>query len=78
MSMTLRFQKYCLTEVDILSRSGCCMEDVIDRFLNQILDEALIARQRNQLHMGIASSPDPMITSPIMQPSPLCAYSLVH
>jgi inositol-hexakisphosphate kinase len=39
---------------------------------------SFIARRqlkRNQLHMGTASSPDLMTTSPIMQPSPLCTYS---
>jgi inositol-hexakisphosphate kinase len=39
---------------------------------------SIIARrqlQRNQLHMGTASSPELMTTSPIMQPSPLCTYS---
>ena len=34
--------------------------------------------QRNQLHMGTASSPDLMTTSPIMQPSPLCTYSTIE
>ena len=34
--------------------------------------------QRNQLHMGTASSPDLMTTSPIMQPSPLCTYSSIE
>jgi inositol-hexakisphosphate kinase len=42
---------------------------------------SMIARrqlQRNQLHMGTASSPDLMTTSPIMQPSPLCTYSSIE
>ena len=42
---------------------------------------SMIARrqlQRNQLHMGTASSPDLMTTSPTMQPSPLCTYSSIE
>ena len=42
---------------------------------------SMIARrqlQRNQLHMGTASSPDLMTTSPIMHPSPLCTYSSIE
>lgn len=42
---------------------------------------SMIARrqlQRNQLHMGTASSPDLMTTSPIMQSSPLCTYSSIE
>ena len=42
---------------------------------------SIIARrqlQRNQLHMGTASSPDLMTTSPIMQPSPLCPHSFIE
>lgn len=34
--------------------------------------------QRNQLHMGTASSPDLMTTSPILQPSPLCTQSPIE
>ena len=34
--------------------------------------------QRNQLHMGTASSPDLMTTSPIMQSSPLCTHSSIE
>ena len=41
---------------------------------------SMIARRqlRNQLHMGTASSPDLMTTSPILQPSPLCTHSLIE
>ena len=34
--------------------------------------------QRNQLHMGTASSPDLMTTSPITQPSPLSTYPSIE
>ena len=34
--------------------------------------------QRNQLHMGTASSPDLMTTPPITQPSPLCTYPSIE
>ena len=42
---------------------------------------SMIARrqlQRSQLHMGTASSPDLMTTSPILRPSPLCTHSPIE